>query len=351
MKTEHKVYAAVAILIVFAAAFWLSREREKKEDLAHAPTASSADMPSIALPKDDVDKITKFSIKNADKSNVTLEKKGDAWELTAPVSAKADQSNVKSLLDSLKELKLKESIAKSADLYPQYELTDEKGVHVTAYKGADKAIDLYFGKSGSRPGRAHRRQRRRVCRERLFELPLHTRRQELARAHDRKVRGRQRHRRDHREQERQLQLLEERRQVVGFRHALRQRRQAQEGSRKDVGQVRSRKGEGHAPRVQGAECRRLRDDKSDTGFADAAKEGGIVKIKLKDNAPELVFKIGKVSKGSSRYLQKEGSDIVYTISSWSGDWGHGRAIQVREGDKKDDKKEAPTPPPMEDEPE
>ena len=32
----------------------------------------------------------------------------------------------------------------------QYELTDDKGVHVVAYKGDAKATDLYFGKSGSR---------------------------------------------------------------------------------------------------------------------------------------------------------------------------------------------------------
>src|SRR5512145_1869825 len=105
MKTEHKLIAAVAILVLLVGAFWLSRSKQKQEDAAHTPTAASADMPSIALPKDDGDKVTKLEIKNADKSNVTLEKKGDAWELTAPVSAKAEQSNVKSLLDNLKELK------------------------------------------------------------------------------------------------------------------------------------------------------------------------------------------------------------------------------------------------------
>src|SRR3954467_2821522 len=115
MKTEQKIIAAFVVLVVLVGAYVLSRQKDKKDEAAHTATASSADMPPIALPKDDVEKVTKITVKNADKSDVTLEKKGDAWELTAPVSARADQGNVKSLLDSLKDLKLKESITKSAD--------------------------------------------------------------------------------------------------------------------------------------------------------------------------------------------------------------------------------------------
>ena len=77
MKTEHKIYAAVAILLVLIGAFYFSRQKEKQSDAAHAPTAASADMPAIALPKDDVDKITKLEIKNADKGSVTLEKRSE----------------------------------------------------------------------------------------------------------------------------------------------------------------------------------------------------------------------------------------------------------------------------------
>jgi len=49
------------------------------------------------------------------------------------------------------------------------------------------------------------------------------------------------------------------------------------------------------------------DDKSDTGFADAVKEGGVVKIKLKDNAGDYTIKFGKTSKGTSRYALKDGA--------------------------------------------
>src|SRR5262245_57161685 len=150
MKTEYRIYAALAVLALLGLGLYLSRQSQKKDLSQHSVVAASADLPSIGVPKDDVEKITKVEIKNAEKTNVTLEKKGDAWEVVKPVSAKANATNVRSLLDNLKELKVKESIDRTGSTYPQYELTDEKAVHVVAYKGADKAIDLYFGKSGSR---------------------------------------------------------------------------------------------------------------------------------------------------------------------------------------------------------
>ena len=150
MKTEHKIYAALAVLALLGLGLYMSKQQQKKELTQHSATAASADMPSVSVPKDDVEKVTKIEIKNADKSNVTLEKKGDTWEVTAPVSAKANATNVRSLLDNMKELKVKEVIYRGAGTYGQYELTDEKAVHVVALKGADKALDMYFGKSGSR---------------------------------------------------------------------------------------------------------------------------------------------------------------------------------------------------------
>ena len=48
---------------------------------------------TISVPKDDVEKITKIEVKNAEKGEVTLEKKGDAWEVVKPVQAKANAAN------------------------------------------------------------------------------------------------------------------------------------------------------------------------------------------------------------------------------------------------------------------
>ena len=343
MKTEHKIYAAVAILLVLIGAFYFSRQKEKQSDAAHAPTAASADMPAIALPKDDVDKITKLEIKNADKGSVTLEKKGETWELTAPVSAKAEQSNVKSLLDNLKDLKIKDTIAKTGDLYAQYDLTDDKGVHVVAYKGADKAIDLYFGKSGSRGQVVRIGGKDGVYVGGGYSAYLYTR--EVKNWRERTI------------------VKFEDANAIGVTvenkngyFSFSKNGDAWAGSMTLVGKdgKLNKEPEKKWEKYDGDKVKDLLraykalnaedfgDEKSDTGIADAVQNGGIVRIKLKDNAPEVVIKVGKNSKGSSRFAQKDGSDIVYTISSWSADWATASQTKFEKSDKKDDKP-APAP--------
>src|SRR5262249_32805774 len=117
----------------------------------HTPgAASSVNLPDVKLPGEDVDKITKIQIKNAGKGEVVLEKQGDTWKLTKPVVYAANQQNVKSLLDNLKELKLKDTIDSGKNQYATYELDDDKSVHLQVFKEATKSLDLFFGKSGTR---------------------------------------------------------------------------------------------------------------------------------------------------------------------------------------------------------
>ncbi|HSN98285.1 MAG TPA: DUF4340 domain-containing protein, partial [Candidatus Nanopelagicales bacterium] len=128
MKTEHRIYIALAILALLGLGLYFSQKKQKDEVAQHSVSAATADLPKIGVPKDDIEKVTTLEIKNADKSDVTLEKKGDTWEVVKPVSAKANAANVRSLLDNLKELKLKETIDRGAGTYEQYELTDPKAV-------------------------------------------------------------------------------------------------------------------------------------------------------------------------------------------------------------------------------
>lgn len=340
MKTEHKLIAAFAILVVLVAGFFISRDKQKQEDAAHAPTAASADMPAIALPKDDGDKITKIEIKNADKSNVTLEKKGDTWELTAPVSAKAEQANVKSLIDNLKELKIKETIARSGDLYPQYELTDEKAVHVVAYKGAEKAVDLYFGKSGSRGQVVRVGGRDGVFVGDKYSSYLYTR--EVKNWRERTILKF--------EDANAIQVTVENKNGL-FSFSKNDDKWAGSATLRDkdgkLNKEPEKKWEKFEPEkvkdllraYKSLNAEDFGDDKSDTGFADAVNQGGVVKIKLKDNAGDFTIKVGKTSKGTSRFAQKEGSDIVYTISSWSADWATAATSKFEKSDKKDEKKD------------
>ncbi len=78
------------------------------------------------------------------------------------------------------------------------------------------------------------------------------------------------------------------------------------------------------------------DEKSDTGLDAAAEHGGVMKIKLKDNAGDITIKVGKTSKGSSRFAVKDGGDgTIYVLSSWSADWA---VAEPKKFEKADDKK-------------
>src|SRR5439155_686152 len=100
----------IGVLVLGGLSILVWQQAKKDQQLGSAEKAS-ADLPEIKG-TDDIDKI---SITNGDKGEVVLEKKDDKWMLTKPVSALANQANVKSLLDNLKELKAKEVIASNPD--------------------------------------------------------------------------------------------------------------------------------------------------------------------------------------------------------------------------------------------
>ena len=99
-----KIYIGVIILAALVGGIYVM---QKKDGEIGNPTAAAAALPEIKAP-DDIDKV---SIQNADKTEIVLEKKGDKWELTKPVSAVANQTNVDQVVKNLKELKAKEVIA------------------------------------------------------------------------------------------------------------------------------------------------------------------------------------------------------------------------------------------------
>jgi hypothetical protein len=135
-------------VVVLGALSALVYTQAKKDQALGTVAAKAADMPDVKG-TDDVDKL---EITNADKGTVTIEKQGDKWMITKPLSAPANQGSVKQLLDNLKELKATEIVAATPDddIKKQYSLDDAHAVHLVAYKGADKKVDDVFGKSGGR---------------------------------------------------------------------------------------------------------------------------------------------------------------------------------------------------------
>jgi len=138
MERNAKIGIASVVLIGLCAAVYF----QQKKDAALGTTAAKGDLPELKVGED----IDKIDIINGSKGEVVLEKKGDKWELTKPVNAPANQTNVKSLVDNIKDLKIVDRVsgAKPED----YDLQPDKAVHVIAMKGADKKLDARFGKTG-----------------------------------------------------------------------------------------------------------------------------------------------------------------------------------------------------------
>src|SRR5689334_6050122 len=137
----------IGVLVLGGLSFLVWQQAKKDQQLGSVEKAS-AELPEIKG-TDDIDKL---SITNGDKGEVVLEKKDDKWMLTKPVNALANPTNVKSLLDNLKELKVKEVVATKPDdaVKKEYNLDPAHVVHLVGWKGADKKVDDFFGKSGGR---------------------------------------------------------------------------------------------------------------------------------------------------------------------------------------------------------
>ena len=157
MSREKLIIVGVVVLGLLGALVY--RQAKTDESLGQPQTAAT-ELPTIHAP-DDVDKL---SVANGDKGEVVLERvpdpKGAAtadggvatmWTLSKPVKADANQQAVNDLVANLKDLKVdsRVNLKVDDDVRKDKQLDAAHAVHVVAWKGSDKKIDEYFGKSGA----------------------------------------------------------------------------------------------------------------------------------------------------------------------------------------------------------
>jgi Domain of unknown function (DUF4340) len=299
MTKQNQILIGAVVLAGLGFFAWKQMETDgkigKKADI-------KAELPEVKAPED-VDKIT---VTNAEKGEVTFEKKGDKWELTKPVAYMGNQQQIKSLIDNMKELKVTEVIASNAteDMKKLYEFEPAKAVHVVASKGGEKKFDMTFGKSGSRGQMAMLGDKPVVYIATGYSSYLYTKET-----------------RQWRESE-----------IIKFEDAnaiqLAISNKAGEfsftkGGDKWGGTFKGKPIERFDESKVGDAVRSIKGLMADD-FADgksAAETGmdapeGTMTVTLKDNAGKYTIKVGKVATGTSRYAQKEGSPTTFVISSW-----------------------------------
>jgi len=157
MTTDKKLYIAVGVLVALGGALFLQNKKEKEEAAAYSLEGRASDLPKLDLSEAKTKGIDTITISQAagdagKPPSVTLEKKGEEWSMVDPVKAKANDANIKSLLDNLKTLKVSEAIDPASDpaTYDKWHVSDAKALHAVFSKGKEVVADLSFGEDGSR---------------------------------------------------------------------------------------------------------------------------------------------------------------------------------------------------------
>lgn len=161
LSTEHKLYIGLGVVALLGAGIYYQNQQKAEEAKAYSASAARADLPKIELTEAKTKELDRIEITtppdekatdDAKKQSlkVVLKKQGETWRLTAPVDAKANETNIKSLLSALERLEVKEQIATGDDAYDRFGVSDAKAVRVVLAKGEETLGDFYFGDTAGR---------------------------------------------------------------------------------------------------------------------------------------------------------------------------------------------------------
>jgi hypothetical protein len=290
------------VVVLGALSFLVYRQAKHDQELG---SAGHSDLPDVKG-TDDLDKI---EITNGDKPAVTLQKQGESW-MVMPVNAPANQSNVKSMLDNLKELKATEIVATKPDddVKKSYNLDAAHAVHFIGFKGADKKVDDWFGKSGGRGEMMIVEGKPQVVAASGYSSYLYTR--EVADWRDKEI----------------FKFDDTNATSVTITNKS--------------GKFSFTKGDKWAGTVDGhpipsfddtkvADAVRAMKTLNADGFAETSKTpaetgmdapAGVISVALKDGAGTYTLKVGAVSTGTSHYAVKDGDATVVTVNPTISGW-------------------------------
>jgi hypothetical protein len=154
--------AAVAALVLVGGGLGLLRWQRAVIATEAARVKASA-LPDLALSHDDAARVTKLVITRPGDDDagpgadggvrplvtVTLERRGAGWAMTTPLVTTASRPVVEEALHNLETLHLWKQLDAGTRFYPDYDLTEDKALHIVAWRGSDKIVDLICGKGAA----------------------------------------------------------------------------------------------------------------------------------------------------------------------------------------------------------
>jgi hypothetical protein len=340
MNAEVKLYAAVGVLAVLGGALFLTNKKQKEEEATYTLAGQSKELPKIAITEDDVKAIDKIVLTKAGDEDggagreVELTKKGEDWRLTRPVDAAANASNVKSLLDNLKTLKVTELIDASKASYDKFKVSDSKGLHAVFTKGGATVLDAWFGENGGRG------QMSRIAgKDGVYAIKGYS-----SYLYDRETKG-----------WRDQTIFKFEDTAVNAVTIDNEHGSFSFTKSGDKWSAKLKEPKGAAKDLDKFDDSKLKDmlraykSLNADGFADKDKTpadlgldkpAATVVIALNDGAKREV-KVGATAEGSSRWVQATGVSDLVSISSWAADWALAEPKKFQKADepKKDEKKD------------
>ena len=337
LSTEHKLYIGVGILAVLGIAIYVQQNQNKEEAASYSAESAQAELPKIEVTEADTKAVTKIELTKPGKEDaddekdkkpltVVLEKKGDDWEVTSPVKAKANKANVDTLLGNLEKLEVQDRISSGTDEYEKYDLSDKKAVHAVFYKGKDQLANMYFGKSGGRGQMTRIDGKDGVYAVKGYSSFVYSR--DLKGWRDREI----------------FKFDEKKVKTVSLTNEAGTFDFEKDGDSwkgkfaeakkpaKDIERFDPKKVDDLLRAFKNLNADNFGDDKkkSDVGLDEPV---ATLKIVLDDGANRILT-VGANAEGESRWAMKNGSDVIYSISSWSGNWA---TSELEKFQKKDDK--------------
>jgi hypothetical protein len=339
MTTDKKLYVAVAVLAALGGAVYLQNKKAEEDARAHSIAASADALPKVQLTEEQIQTIDRIELlKPAEgdggaATQIVLVKKGEeAWDLEQPAQAKANASNVKSLLDSLKRLEVSEEIATSKDAWGKFGVTDEKAIHAVFKKGGETLLDLRFGESGSRGQMTRIADKESVYAIKGYSSFLYNR--DASGWRDKKIF-------EFEEKDAVKVTVQNENGEFVFDKAgeawAGKHTPAKKGSKaKEIDKFDPATVDNLVRAYKSLNASEFGDGKqpADVGLAEPV---ATVTIDLKDGTGKHVLKVGSTAEGTNRWVMRNGSDQIFTVTSWTADWAtaNGEKFQTKDDAKGD----------------
>lgn len=330
MDSSKKLYIAVAVLLVLGGGLYVQTQKQREEAKSYSYESKVAELPNVTVDEETRNAIdhvvlTRTPEKKADEGasdagakgpaepqpeTIVLRKKGeDEWELQQPVAYKANASNVKSLLDNLGKLKVSEQVSSGTDDYAKWGVTDDDAIHAVFKKGDEVVLDLYLGENGSRGQMVRVADKDGVYAIKGYSKYLYDRDADgwrdksILKFEDKDV-AKVTVENDNgkfnfeRQGEKDWKATHDGKPIADFK-----------ASRVDD-MVRAYKSLNASDFADGRPA-------AEVGLE---KPAATVTIDMKEDAASYVVRVGDNSKGSSRWIQTNTSDQIFSVSSWTSDW-------------------------------